>query len=179
MKEQGFSLKPFPGDGLLTDLKITGSISRCSNKLVICYELHGPLTEIVIPALTDMPDRRHELWEETCFEFFLSDGKSGPYWEFNLSPSGHWNVYRFKDYRREMHEELSFASLPFYVRNISEAFRLEVELNLDTIVRVEQALKIAVCAVIQYTNGTVTCWALTHPGPRPDFHRRDGFIIEL
>ncbi|MFC1522998.1 DOMON-like domain-containing protein [Elusimicrobiota bacterium] len=179
MMEQGFSLKSFPGDGLLADLNIKGSVSRGSNKLVICYELHGPLTEIVIPALADTPIRRNELWEKTCFEFFLSGGRSGPYWEFNLSPSGHWNVYHFKDYRREMQEELSLAALPFAVRKSAQAFQLELEFNLDVIVKADQPLNIAVSAVIEHTKGALTYWALTHPGPQPDFHRQDGFIIEL
>ena len=63
----------------------------------------------------DMPARRDRLWEETCFEFFLAVKNSPRYWEFNLSPAGHWNVYRFADYRQGMQEEPAFASLPFSV----------------------------------------------------------------
>jgi hypothetical protein len=47
------------------------------------------------------------------------------------------------------------------------------------IVPSEQKLEAAISAVIKLRNGKVTFWALTHPGPEADFHRRDSFIIEL
>jgi hypothetical protein len=47
------------------------------------------------------------------------------------------------------------------------------------IIPAEQALEVAISAVIKLRSGNVTCWALTHPGPEADFHRRDSFIIEL
>jgi hypothetical protein len=179
MRGQNFSLQPFQRTGLQVELKITGSITRRSNNLTICYQLLGSLNELLIPVQADAPARRNRLWEETCFEFFIGAGDTGPYWEFNLSPSGNWNVYRFKDYRREMHEELSLTSLPFYVGKHTETLRLELELDLDTIVPVEQAMKVAVSAVIKHMDGEVSYWALTHSGPQPDFHRQDSFIIEL
>jgi len=36
-----------------------------------------------------------------------------------------------------------------------------------------------VAAVVKLRDGRVTYWALSHPGPRPDFHRRDSFLIKL
>jgi hypothetical protein len=111
-----------------------------------------------------------------CFEFFLGLKDSDQYREFNLSPAGHWNVYCFKAYRQEMQEELAFLSLPFFVRKHSDALLLDLNLNLDMIVPAEHALEVAISAV---RSGNVTCWALTHPGPEADFHRRDSFIIEL
>src|SRR4030042_7193941 len=59
------------------------------------------------------------------FSLFPFPGEgSERYWEFNLSPAGHWNVYRFASYRKEMREEPAFASLPFRVRTEPEALRL-------------------------------------------------------
>jgi hypothetical protein len=180
MNDQSFSLQPFPPASPLPDLKITGNIARCSNTLAIRYALLGPLAELVIPAPADMPAHKNTLWEETCFEFFLGIKNSDRYWEFNLSPAGHWNVYRFKAYRQEMQEEPAFTSLRFSVQNhSSDALRLALELNLDTIVPAEQPLEVGISAVIKPVNGKVTYWALTHPGPQADFHRRDSFIIEL
>ena len=34
-------------------------------------------------------------------------------------------------------------------------------------------------AVIRSATGKTTHWALAHPGPRPDFHRRDGFALTV
>jgi hypothetical protein len=179
MNDQSFSLKPFPPNNPLPHLNITGNIARRSNIFAISYTLLGPLAELVIPVSADIPVRKNSLWEDTCFEFFISIKNSDRYWEFNLSPSGHWNVYRFKAYRQEMQEELAFTSLPFSVQNQSDALQLALELNLDAIVPAEKTLKVGICTVIKLIDGKVTYWALTHPGPQADFHRRDSFIVEL
>jgi hypothetical protein len=179
MNGEGFFLKPFPSAGLLPHITITGNIGRRSNILSLTCALLGPLAELVVPAPSDMRIRKNALWEETCFEFFLGERNSDHYWEFNLSPAGHWNVYRFTSYRQGMQEEPAFTSLLFSVRVRPDALGLSLELDLDKIIPAEQALEVAVSAVIKTVAGKITYWALAHPGPQPDFHRRDGFIVEL
>ncbi len=179
MNRRSFFLKPFRTAGLLPHFEITGSIGRLSNTLLISYELLGPLSEVVIPAPADLSLRKNALWEETCLEFFFAPKNSDCYWEFNLSPAGHWNVYRFTSYRQGMQEEPAFASLPFGVQMHSDILRLSLKLDLDKILPSELTLKVAVSAVIKTINGEMTYWALTHSGPKADFHRRDTFIIEL
>ncbi len=179
MSKERFSLKPFPSASPVPDISITGDISRLSNKLAISYQLSGPMTEIMIPALTHMPVRENELFKDTCFEFFLKPVNLGQYWEFNLSPSGHWNVYHFQSYRKGMREEPVFKMLPLRIKNRVGALELALELNLDIIVPAEQSLKTAVSAVIRLIDGRLFYWALTHAGPAPDFHRAESFMIEL
>ncbi len=179
MKSRSFSLKPFPSAGLSPHLEITGDIGRSSNKLSISYALSGPLVDLMVPALKDIRLRKNGLWEETCFEFFLAPVTSDHYWEFNLSTSGHWNVYRFTSCREGMQEETAFTALPFSVLLHSGSLQLSLEVELDKIVSEDQALKIGISAVIKTINGRTTFWALTHPGPQADFHRRDAFIIDL
>jgi len=179
MNGRRFSLKPFPSAGTLPDLKIRGNVSRLSKTLATSYSLLGPLEELVIPALADLPVRRKTLWEETCFEFFLCAEDSDQYWEFNLSPAGYWNVYRFKSYRQGMQEEPAFTSLPFKVRRQQDALRLSLKLDLARIIPEDQTLKVGISAVIKDINGGITYWALTHTGHQADFHRRDGFILEF
>jgi hypothetical protein len=36
-----------------------------------------------------------------------------------------------------------------------------------------------VTAVLQQQSGSCSYWALRHPGPEADFHRRDGFALRL
>jgi len=179
MNSRSFSLKPFPSAGLLPHLKITGNIGRHSKTLTISYALLGPLTEVLIPSHADMPARKNSLWEETCFEFFLGVKNSDQYWEFNLSPAVHWNVYRFKSYRQGMQEEQAFTSFPFSMQKKLNALRLSLKLDLDKIVPTDQTLKVAISAIIKLVNGKITYWALAHPGPQPDFHRKESFILEL
>lgn len=175
---QGFTLIPFSPDAQ-AGIVITGAIGRHSNTLSVSYLLTGLLSDIVIRDPADVPERRDHLWEETCMEFFISPENSGNYWEFNLSPAGHWNVYNFKSYRRGMREEPAFTSLPFVVQMKSDAFKISVELALDDIVASNRSLAVGISAVIREPNGGKTYWALSHSGPEPDFHRRDSFIIEL
>jgi hypothetical protein len=179
MNDQGFSLRPFPTAGSLPRVRIGGTIGRRSTTLAIRYGLLGHLTDLVIRAPAAMPARRNGLWEETCFEFFLALKDSPRYWEFNLSPAGDWNVYRFAAYRQGMEEETAITALPFTVQRESDSLALSLGLDLDAIVRANQALNVAVAAVIKQRNGEPTYWALTHRGPQADFHRRDSFIISL
>ncbi len=179
MNKQTFSLQPFPSTELFSNLKITGNISRNTNQLAICYTLGGDLKEIAIAPLSNAPSRKHELWEDTCFEFFLGIKNSQRYWEFNLSPAGDWNIYRFDGYRQGMQEETALEKLPFNVQNQADSLALALNVNLDKIVLAEQAIEVAITTVIKYRDGEVTYWALTHRGVEADFHLRDSFIVEL
>ena len=180
MNEGYFSLKPLRSTGLSRQLSVAGNISLTSGMLVISYTLNGPLTKLVIPGSADMTVRREDLWEETCFEFFLSLQNSKRYWEFNLSPAGHWNVYSFKSYRQGMQAEPAFTSLPFSVQRRPDAFHLSLEFDLTRIIPPsDQTVKAGITSVIKAGRGDIIFWALTHPAAKADFHRRDSFIIEL
>ena len=179
MNEQSFSLEPFPTASPKLDLTIAGNIARHSNTLAIGYTLTGEVGEIGIPPLADMPIRKNGLWEETCFEFFLGVKNSPRYWEFNLSPAGHWAVYSFADYRQGMQEEMAFTSLSFTVQKEGDSLSLALELDLEKIVQATQALLVGISAVIKHKDGDVTYWALTHAGSQADFHLRDTFRVEL
>ncbi|MEH2208581.1 MAG: DOMON-like domain-containing protein [Nostoc sp.] len=179
MNNQTFSLQPFPSTESFPHLKITGNISRNSNQLAINYNLGGDLKEIAIVPLSNAPLRKHELWEDTCFEFFLGIKDSAQYWEFNLSPTGHWNVYHFDGYRQGMQEETAFEKLPFSVQNQVDSLALVLDVDLDKIVLANQGIEIGITTVIKHRDGEITYWALTHQGVEADFHLRDSFIVEL
>ncbi|WP_375468681.1 DOMON-like domain-containing protein [uncultured Nostoc sp.] len=179
MNDQTFSLQPFLSTKSLPNLKIAGNIARNSNQLAICYMLEGGFKEIAIATPSNTRSRKHELWEDTCFEFFVGIKDSARYWEFNLSPAGHWNVYRFNAYRQGMQEETAFTILPFSVQNQADGLALVLEVDLNKIVSAKQEIEVAITTVIKHRDGEVTYWALTHRGAEADFHLRDSFIIEL
>lgn len=182
MNSRSFSLKPFQSAGLLPGLEITGSIERYSDRLSMSYALSGPMDEVVLPAPADKRVRKNRLWEETCFEFFLGVEGYERYWEFNLSSAGHWNVYCFTSYRQGMQGEPAFTSLQISVQRRSNSLLLSMTFELDKVIppeQVEETLQVGISAVIKTTDGKTTYWALAHSGPQADFHRRDGFIIEL
>ncbi len=192
MKHQQFSLQPFPSSSPPSNLQLRGNISRQFDRLILHYQLCGNLADVALAegaaSLTskrsaarcapfaDTPVRKHELWQQTCFEFFLAIPDSPRYWEFNLSPSGDWNVYRFSDYREGMQEELAFTSLPFDIKTGSDCLSLDLDLDLRAIIPTAQALEIAITTVIKHRNGELTYWGLTHTGDEADFHRRDSFM---
>jgi len=178
MSDLSFSLEPFSPGGPGLEVKITGNIGRQANSMTIRYDLRGKLGELAIPA-ADLPARRYGLWEETCFELFLGVKDSSQYWELNLSPGGHWNVYRFAAYRQGMQEERAVPALKFRVQRQGDSVLLTLELDLDTIFPADRALEVGIAAVLKLARGGVSYWALTHGGPQADFHRRDSFIIQL
>lgn len=177
MNPQSFSLQPF--STAPQQLQIQGKIARFANTLTIHYVLLGDLENIAIAAPSDFPTRQHNLWEDTCLEFFLGLKDSQGYWEFNLSPAGHWNVYRFDGYRQGMQEESALTTLPFSIQTSSDTLSLSLELDLEAMIPKDQALAVAITTVIKSKTGEVTYWALTHPGTEADFHRRDSFVLEL
>ncbi|MDF5722777.1 MAG: DOMON-like domain-containing protein [Rhizonema sp. PD37] len=179
MNDETFSLQPFSSNESLPNLKIAGNIARSANQLTITYALLGNLEEVIIVTQPELPTRKHQLWENTCFEFFLGIKDSEQYWEFNLSPTENWNVYHFDRYRKGMQEEVAFTTLPFSVHNQSDSLALALNIDLDQIVTPNQALEIAIAAVIKLRDGEVTYWALTHQGTEADFHRRDSFLFTL
>ena len=142
-------------------------------------EVRGDLSKVLIPVAAATPRRKGQLWEETCLELFLGAADSVEYWEFNLSPSGNWNVYRFTRYREGMREETAFASLPFDVRRDAEALVFSAEIDVGRIVPASRDLAATAAAVINTTDGGKSHWALVHPASRPDFHRRDEFALAL
>lgn len=127
---------------------------------------------------TKAGERADHLWESTCFEAFwtFSQKKSDPYWEFNLSPDGKWNLYAFSSYR---HRNLNFK-----VDTIPE---IESHTNGDTttiIARIpfgngKSNLKLyfGLSAVLEHLDGEKTYWALKHESKDPDFHDKRAFTL--
>lgn len=179
MKTHSFVLQPFPGYPSPPNCQITATITRDKNQLTLEYQIVGDLSQLLIPAQSDTPTRQHQLWESTCWEFFLSCPDSPQYWEFNLSPAGDWNVYRFCGYRQGMQEESAFTTLPFTVQELPENLTLTLTIDLSKIIQVNQGVKLGITSVIKDTNSNVSYWALTHPGAKPDFHLQKAWIVNL
>ena len=179
MNPARFFLKPFPGEGNPAGVTIGGSIARRADALSVRCEVRGDLSKVSIPAAAEAPRRKDRLWEETCLELFLGTADSGSYWEFNLSPSGHWNVYRFTRYREGMREEPAITSLAVRRPEGFGGARSHRGIRHREDRPGRQDLAAAVAAVIETTDGGKSHWALAHPASRPDFHRRDGFALIL
>jgi hypothetical protein len=179
MISRSFFLKPFSSDYVPDGLTISGEVWRSHEILSVRYELLGPLSKLIIPLQSDEPIRRSRLWEETCFELFVALKNSAGYWEFNISPAGHWNVYSFTSYREGMIEDQAFMSLPFTREIRTDTIRASLEFDLSRIAPAGCALEAGISTVIKAADDSTSFWSLEHPGNYPDFHRRDCFAINL
>jgi hypothetical protein len=179
MSGQSFALIPFPASNIPA-LSITGKVSLQDHVLEMHYSLEGSLEAVLLPGPSLRPSRKDELWQATCFELFLAIGDKSGYWEFNLSPSGDWNVYRMDAYRRiGFREESAIRGVQFEVQKQADLFRLHASVDLRTIWQPGEFLEIGIAAVVQTRDGNTTYWALTHPASQADFHRRESFILLL
>ncbi len=175
MSELAFQLQRFDDGHDVPGLGISGILRRQGADLSVQFLLRGDCAGLVIAPPAAQPERRDGLWQTTCLEVFLAAAGQGPYWEFNLSPAGHWNVYRLDGYRNNLRPEAAFTALPFEVTHRAGSLELVLNCSLAPIFDDQTPLEAAICAVIEPRWGPIGYWALVHRGAEPDFHRRDGF----
>jgi hypothetical protein len=195
MVQQAFTLQPF---GALPAgqqaCRLEGWLERSGGSLTLEFQLQSdsPQTEdaILWPRAASAPQRLDGLWQHTCLEWFVAQPQQDTYWEFNLSPSGDWNVYQLDGYRQGLRPDPTWSALPLRRRDPEPAAAATeseptgtLELHLTTTLPPELAaaaeLEAAVTAVLQEGDGSCSYWALRHPGEQADFHRRDGFALRL
>ncbi|MEI7612841.1 MAG: DOMON-like domain-containing protein [Betaproteobacteria bacterium] len=151
--------------------------------LQFSYRLSGDMARLLIPA-PSVASRGEALWEHTCFEAFIAVRGSPAYLEYNFSPSGQWASYAFADYRQP-----DVAASPLPTPKITATL---TEGRLELLARIASSelpppyassvLQIGLSAVIENTDtvdGNRSYWALSHQTPRPDFHLRACFTLEL
>lgn len=179
MPIQEFSLKPFKFSPETLDLDVTGKVSRRGAQLSLNCELLGNLSDISIPEQKRPAGRADDLWQATCFECFIRPVTQSRYWEFNLSPSYCWNVYRFSHYRQGGQAEARVDGLSFEVLSTATVLQLAWTFDLTQLALAQVPIAVAIAAVIQSKSGQLSYWALTHPQSQPDFHHRGSFALTL
>ncbi|MBK5264186.1 MAG: DOMON-like domain-containing protein [Alphaproteobacteria bacterium] len=162
-----------------TCLPVTGCGAQVSMvgpcTLVVAYGVTGDIAALKIPALTT-PNRRDNLWQETCFELFVALDNGG-YAEYNFAPSSCWAAYRFEGYRSAMREVAGVAPI-MEVSATEHRLSVTVQLDLTTLVP-DLDRRVGLSAVIEQEDGSKSWWALQHPSEKPDFHHRDCFALQL
>jgi hypothetical protein len=179
MEIRPLPLSPFPGERAAAGLSVSVGIAREGETLRVRHSLAGDLAGLAIPPPARRPERRDRLWQLSCMELFLAERGAGGYLEFNLSPAGHWNVWRFDSYRQGMREEAAFVELPFLVTREQGVLSLSLSIGLEGLFPAGRPLVAAAAAVVLDAAGDATHWALAHPASRPDFHARAAFLLDL
>jgi hypothetical protein len=75
--------------------------------------------------------------------------------------------------------ETAFKISPFQFDHSPQMLTLQINLDLSGLFSSSQAVIAGITTVIQTIDGNLSYWALTHPGPAADFHRRDSFQLDL
>lgn len=149
-----------------------------SGRLQLGYVLLADLDRLALaePA----PQRfRDGLWRHTCFEAFVAPDGAARYFEINVAPSREWAAYSFVNQRQGM------ARLEQVVPRVdvrAGAGRLEVQVGVELASLIEppwRALQLGLAAVVEARDGAHSYWALRHAAERPDFHRRESFVLTL
>lgn len=174
-----FQLVPFPGDPSPVGLTITGSAQRNEGGLWLRYRLEGGLQQLRIPGPSTSAQRRDGLWESTCLEGFLARPGEAGYWEVNLSPAGHWNIYRLEGYRQGLNPEAAWEAPRLERHDLADGVEFVARVALPSSLAQGAPLELGITAVIEAGQGALSYWALRHPGAQPDFHLREGFAIRL
>jgi hypothetical protein len=67
------------------------------------------------------------------------------------------------------------------VRNGAGKLEVDVSIRLDRLspAYLDATLALALSAVVENSDGTLSYWALKHPPGRPDFHHADAYVLEL
>lgn len=150
--------------------RVSVMLERRGGKLWLRYVINGRVEDVALPAEAP-PERTDELWKHTCFEVFVRT--DGGYREFNMAPSGRWASYRFTGYKQDMaNADEAVVVEPLDLAD--DQIALEAEIDLP-----DPAGRLAVSAVIEASDGSITYWALAHPTPEPNFHHPDSFILSL
>ena len=179
MTEQIFSLIPFSNSNI-PDIQINGRVRRENGQLDIQYTITGETEKILWSERSASPMRKDGLWSATCFEFFVALPEDPQYWEFNVAPSGDWNVYRMDGYRRVgFREEASIQRLLLDLKNELGLVSLNTSVDVSLLVTENQSLQVGISCVVQSIDHAESYWALVHPHPTPDFHLRQSFIIQI
>lgn len=136
---------------------------------------HVARLKVPPPAASESAD---ELWRHTCFEAFISVADTPFYYELNLAPSSQWAFYRFGSYRNDMSVVALSRPPEIAVRRSEYRLDLDATLRFDELPELRGAppLRLALAAVIEADDGSLSYWALKHPRGKPDFHKGVGFV---
>lgn len=169
------TLIPFTVTPFTQPFQVSADFFQVSpQKALLEFKIVGPLAHIVWPSSSVIESRQDGLWQTTCLEAFFAPGNKAEdaYFEINCSPNGDWNAYSFSSYRQGM---IAAEGVEVRVKERSsegnEAF-FRIEISSD---QPFQAKSLALCAVIEFSNGEKSYWALKHPSAKADFHNKDAW----
>lgn len=168
-------LRPFQKTSLSETISVQAELFQTSPEhILIEFQISGALQNIAWPSPQVVEERTDELWKTTCLEAFISAGlsPSDAYVEVNCSPNGNWNAYSFSSYRQGM-ARATYITVRLKERSSEHKearFRIEIS-STQTL----HAAHLGLTAVIEFTSGEKSYFALNHPAAQADFHDKKGW----
>lgn len=155
---------------------------RTGEALSVVFVVRDAPPGLVWPE-ADGGGRTDGLWRSTCFEAFVRAPGSDAYVELNFAPSGRWAAYAF-DGRRAGMRPLDFADGAAPVVGALRSGEAERTLVARVDLSAAPGLagapwSAAITAVLDDGAGGISYWALAHAPGKPDFHRPEGFVLDL
>lgn len=172
--KSSFELKSFGGK---QDFNLVANVSIKEHILSLEFEFKSTskLDELFSYQKEITTNKRQDnLWQHTCFEIFLKQKNTDSYYEYNFSPSGAWNAYRFESERRGM-KELATQEKPIIENFLDSTKKYKVSLNIKNLDIPLEELLVSICAVIE-TPTEHQYFSTKHTSNKPDFHKQDSFI---
>lgn len=149
--------------------------------LVAGFECHCYAGALRLPDVRPA-ETADDLWRHTCCELYVGVVGDVAYREFNWSPSGQWAMYYLSDYRVRDSFRLNLAVPEPGIRFASGAAGWTLQARLDAAALPSAAagqIELGIAAVLEAADGNLSYWALRHTATRPDFHRRESFVLRL
>jgi hypothetical protein len=78
-----------------------------------------------------------------------------------------------------MVEEQGITDLKVEASKESRFFTLRCSFSLAGFIPADQSISSGLSCVLDHLDGQKSYWALVHPGPQPDFHHSDSFLLKL
>jgi len=181
MTSNAFNLIPFPGqnDNNRLQVEISGCLQLNKAHIDISFLLKGNIDALQIPAKALAPSRKDKLWENTCFEVFITKPVEPDYWEYNVSPSQDWAVFHFSEYRLSKMDELSIGNIEVTSYSAPpNQYTIQSKLPLPEALHAKN-LQVGISTVLQDREKTIYYYALAHLRQNPDFHDRNSFTLLL
>ncbi len=178
-----YSLIPFSPLGL--EVSLDAEISFDGPFVTVNYLLNDPNRVVKLPPISAQPQFKDGLYHSTCFELFVSCGKT--YLEWNFSPSLDWSVFGFDSYRSRVDADWSRIPLPsvkLLSSQISDKTQLQAKVELPQTfynvigVRSTEDLSASITSVLDLGD-RLAYMAIKHCGAKPDFHLSESFVVKL
>ena len=161
------ALQCHPASSSAAARRVSAEAVLAGGMLRLRYLIEGNPEALRLP-----PRGLRPLWQHTCCEAFVGAPTAAAYREYNFSPSGEWAAYAFVRYRDGGPVEAPDPGIA--VQILDDGFQLTAATPAP-----EVPLRLALTAVVEARDGTLSYWALRHPPGKPDFHHPDGFVLRL